>query len=68
MVIGTFILALIVLFDRIMISVAKHPIAANLSLSDEQMGWVMSIFPLEYALFQSPSGILADKFGSKNHF
>lgn len=65
MVIGTFILALIVLFDRIMISVAKDPIAADLSLSDEQMGWVMSIFALGYALFQTPSGILADKFGAR---
>lgn len=65
MVAGTFILALIVLFDRIMISVAKDPIAADLALSDKQMGWVMSIFALGYALFQTPSGVMADRFGAR---
>lgn len=65
MVAGTFILALIVLFDRIMISVAKDPIAADLDLTDKQMGWVMSIFALGYALFQTPSGVMADRFGAR---
>jgi ACS family glucarate transporter-like MFS transporter len=65
MVAGTFILAMIVLFDRILISVAKDPIANELSLSDKQMGWVLSIFALGYALFQTPSGYLADKFGAR---
>ncbi len=63
MVFGTFILALIVLFDRILISVAKDPISNDLSLNDKQMGWILSIFALGYALFQTPSGYLADKFG-----
>jgi len=65
MVAGTFILAMIVLFDRILISVAKEPIANDLSLSDKQMGWVLSIFALGYALFQTPSGYLADRFGAR---
>lgn len=65
MVFNTFILAMIVLFDRIMISVAKDPIASDLSLSDKQMGWVLSVFALGYALFQSPSGYMADKFGAR---
>ena len=63
MVFGTFILSMIVLFDRILISVAKDPVAADLALSDKQMGWVLSIFALGYALFQAPSGYLADKYG-----
>ena len=29
------------------------------------MGWVLSIFALGYALFQTPSGFLADKFGAR---
>ena len=62
---NTFILAMIVLFDRIMISVAKDPVAEDLMLSDKQMGWVLSIFALGYALFQTPSGYLADKFGAR---
>lgn len=65
MVASTFILAMIVLFDRILISVAKDPIASDLGLSDKQMGWALSIFALGYALFQTPSGWLADKFGAR---
>ncbi|MEM9259795.1 MAG: MFS transporter, partial [Bacteroidota bacterium] len=65
MVAGTFLLALIVLFDRIMISVAKDPVAADLGLSEKQMGWVLAIFALGYALFQAPSGYLADKYGPR---
>ena len=65
MVLGTFLLALIVLFDRIMISVAKDPVAADLGLSDKQMGWVLAIFALGYALFQAPAGAAADRFGPR---
>ncbi|OAV43368.1 MFS transporter [Lewinella sp. 4G2] len=65
MVAGTFLLALIVLFDRIMISVAKDPVAADLGLSDKEMGWVLAIFALGYALFQAPAGAAADRFGPR---
>src|SRR5690554_1291180 len=65
MVLGTFILAMNVLIDRIFISVAKEPISTELSLSDGQMGWILSIFALGYALFQTPSGIMADKYGPR---
>jgi len=65
MVIGTFLLSLIVLFDRIMISVAKDPVATDLGLGEKQMGWVLAIFALGYALFQAPSGYLADKYGPR---
>lgn len=65
MVLGTFSLALIVLFDRIMISVAKDPVASDLGLSEKQMGWVLAIFALGYALFQAPAGYLADRYGPR---
>jgi MFS transporter, ACS family, glucarate transporter len=65
MVAGTFLLSMIVLFERIFISVAKEPVQNALFLSDKQMGWVLSIFALGYALFQTPSGILADRFGPR---
>jgi len=65
MVFGTFLLAMIVLFDRILLSVAKDPVSESLGLSDTQMGWAMSIFALGYALFQTPAGLLADKFGPR---
>lgn len=65
MVFGTFLLALLLYVDRVCISVAKDPIADALSLSDKQMGWVLAIFSLGYALFQTPSGMLADRFGPR---
>ncbi|MEM9832263.1 MAG: MFS transporter [Bacteroidota bacterium] len=65
MVVGTFLLALLLYIDRVCISVAKEPIASSLGLSDEQMGWVLSVFALGYALFQTPAGILADRLGPR---
>lgn len=65
MVFGTFLLAMIVLFDRILLSVAKDPVAESLALTDKQMGWAMSIFALGYALFQTPAGLFADKYGPR---
>lgn len=65
MVVGTFLLALLLYIDRICISVAKEPIAESLNLSDEQMGWVLSVFALGYALFQTPAGLLADRLGPR---
>lgn len=65
MVFGTFVLAMIVLFDRILISVAKDPIAEDLQLTDQQMGWILSFFALGYALFQAPAGFLADRIGPR---
>jgi MFS transporter, ACS family, glucarate transporter len=65
MVFGTFIPAMNVLIDRIFISVAKDPISESLNFTEGQMGWVLSIFALGYALFQTPSGILADRFGPR---
>lgn len=51
--------------DRSCISVAKTDIAETLQLTDLQMGWVFSSFALGYALFQTPGGYLADKFGPR---
>jgi ACS family glucarate transporter-like MFS transporter len=65
LIVNTFILTLILYIDRVCISAAKSPIAESLQLSDKQMGWVLSIFALGYALFQTPSGYIADKFGPR---
>jgi ACS family glucarate transporter-like MFS transporter len=62
---GMFLLSLLLYIDRICISVAKDPIAGDLALTDKQMGWVLSIFALGYALFQVPGGYMADKFGPR---
>jgi ACS family glucarate transporter-like MFS transporter len=65
MVVGTFLLSLLLYIDRVCISVAKDSISEDLLLSDKQMGWVLSVFALGYALCQTPSGILADKYGPR---
>ena len=62
---GSFLLALLLYVDRICISTAKGPITADLALSDKQFGWVLSAFALGYALFQTPTGVLADRFGPR---
>lgn len=72
LVIGTFLVALLLYIDRACISVAKAPIIdaffPNLDSEkqDELFGWVLSLFTLGYALAQTPSGILADKFGPRS--
>jgi len=65
MVAGTFLLSMLVYVDRIGISVAKEPMTDALQLSDKQFGWVLSMFALGYALFQTPLGILSDKIGPR---
>ncbi len=61
----TFLLTIILYVDRVCISVAKEDIVGELGLSDQQMGWVLSAFALGYALFQTPSGIFADRRGPR---
>jgi MFS family permease len=51
--------------DRVCISTAAPQIKADLALSDAQMGYVFSAFTLAYALFEVPSGWLADRFGAR---
>lgn len=65
LVFGTFLLSLLLYIDRVCISAAKGPISSSLGLSEIQMGWVLSAFALGYALFQTPSGMLADRFGPR---
>jgi ACS family glucarate transporter-like MFS transporter len=65
LVMGTFLLSLLLYIDRACISAAKNPIAESLGFSDKQMGWVLSAFALGYALFQTPAGMFADKFGPR---
>ncbi len=62
---GTFLLSVLLYVDRVCISTAKGPITKELGLTDTQFGWVMSAFALGYALFQTPSGMLADKIGGR---
>ncbi len=58
-------LTAIAYLDRVCISAAKPAIKAALNLSDAQMGYVFSAFTFAYALFEVPSGWLADRFGPR---
>jgi ACS family glucarate transporter-like MFS transporter len=64
-VLGTFLLSVLLYVDRVCISTAKGPITKELGLTDTQFGWVMSSFAIGYALFQTPSGMLADRLGGR---
>lgn len=51
--------------DRVCIAVAAPYIRGELALTDTQLGYVFSAFTLAYALFEMPSGYLADRFGAR---
>jgi ACS family glucarate transporter-like MFS transporter len=51
--------------DRACIASAVDYIRKDLSMSKELMGLVLGIFALGYALFQVPSGWIADKLGPR---
>ena len=50
------------------IAAANTTIQAELSLNDEQMGWVLAAFALGYLLFQVPGGLLGNRFGTRFAF
>jgi MFS family permease len=60
-----FTLAMINYMDRIALSIAAKPIAAEFKLSPVGMGYLFSSFIWSYALFLLPLGILIDRFGAK---
>jgi ACS family glucarate transporter-like MFS transporter len=60
-----FVLSAIGYLNRVNMSVAGGSIIKEFSLSQIQLGWVFSAFTLGYALFQAPTGRLADRFGPR---
>jgi ACS family glucarate transporter-like MFS transporter len=51
--------------DRACIASALDDIIKDLSLSKEMLGLILGIFAVGYALFQVPSGWIADRFGPR---
>jgi MFS transporter, ACS family, glucarate transporter len=51
--------------DRVNISIAGPSIEREFHLDHIQLGWIFSAWVLGYALFQAPSGRLADRFGPR---
>jgi MFS family permease len=64
-IIFAIVLAVVQYIDRVCISQAMPSMAKELTLTDEQKGWVFSAFGLAYALFEIPTGWLGDKLGAK---
>jgi ACS family glucarate transporter-like MFS transporter len=62
---GTFLLAMLLYVDRVCISTAQGPITTDLKLTDTEFGWALSAFALGYALCQTPTGMLADRYGPR---
>ena len=60
-----FCLSMINYMDRIALSIAAKPIAAQFKLSTVGMGYLFSSFIWSYALFLLPLGFLIDRFGTK---
>ena len=58
-------LSVITYIDRVALSLSRKQVAADLHLSDVQMGVVFSAFATAYALFEVPSGLMGDKLGPR---
>ena len=62
---ATFLLSVLLYIDRTCISTAKDAVTSELGLTNEQWSWVLASFAFGYALFQTPSGALADRLGGR---
>jgi ACS family glucarate transporter-like MFS transporter len=60
-----FVLSAVAYLDRVNVSIAARSIQEEYRLSNIQLGWVFSAFVAGYALFQTPGGRLADRFGPR---
>jgi MFS family permease len=56
-------LAVLSYVQRVAISQAAEPIAHDLHVPKEQMGFIFGAFALAYALFEIPMGLLGDRLG-----
>jgi len=65
LVFSTFLLTVLLYVDRACISAAKGDISSDLGFSMIDFGWIMAVFTLGYALFQTPAGKLADTRGAR---
>jgi MFS transporter, ACS family, glucarate transporter len=51
--------------DRVCLSAAAPAIMHDLGLSNIQMGYAFSVFPLAYGIFEMPMGWLGDRLGQR---
>ncbi len=60
-----FVLSAVAYLDRVNLSIAGAKISEEFAVSNVRLGFVFSAFLLGYALFQTPAGWLADRFGPR---
>lgn len=59
------VLSVLTFLDRLAIALAGPSIQADLHISPETWGWVLSAYVLAYGLFEMPSGAMGDKRGQR---
>jgi MFS family permease len=59
------VLSVITYIDRVCIASSAPAIRAELGLDAVQMGWIFSAFTFAYAMFEIPTGWMADVFGPR---
>jgi MFS transporter, ACS family, glucarate transporter len=60
-----FVLSAVAYLDRVNLSIAGVKLAEEFAISNKQLGLVFSVFLFGYAVFQTPAGWLADRFGAR---
>ncbi len=60
-----FVLSAVAFLDRVNLSIAGAKISEEFAISNMRLGLVFSAFLFGYALFQTPAGWLADRFGPR---
>lgn len=65
LVVWMLVISAVSFLDRVNISIAGPSIEHDFRLDHIRLGWVFSAWVLGYALFQAPSGRLADRFGPR---
>ncbi|HTS12665.1 MAG TPA: MFS transporter [Candidatus Limnocylindrales bacterium] len=65
LVVWMLVISAVSYLDRVNISIAGPSIEREFHLDHIHLGWVFSAWVLGYALFQAPSGRLADRFGPR---
>jgi MFS transporter, ACS family, glucarate transporter len=60
-----FVLSAVAFLDRVNLSIAGVKISEEFAISNVRLGLIFSAFLFGYALFQTPAGWLADRFGPR---
>jgi ACS family glucarate transporter-like MFS transporter len=60
-----FVLSAVAYLDRVNLSIAGAKLTEEFGISNVRLGFVFSAFLFGYALFQTPAGWLADRFGPR---